>query len=62
MDMDGRTFKEILAAHLPDDAEVAHLWDGGFSWRKGGILHAYSLLAPRSVPAQRDNNNKKETL
>ena len=41
--MKGKKFKELVAI-IPDDAEVVHLWNGGFSWRKpGGTLHAYSF-------------------
>ena len=41
--MNGKKLKELIA-RIPDDAEVVHLWNGGFSWRKdGGTLHAYSF-------------------
>lgn len=41
--MNGKKFKELVAM-IPDDAEVVHLWNGGFAWRQGaGTLHAYSF-------------------
>ncbi len=41
--MTGKKFKELVA-RIPDDAEVVHLWNGGFAWRQGGgTLHAYSF-------------------
>jgi hypothetical protein len=41
--MDGKTFKEFVS-RIPDDAEVVHLWDGGYAWRKaGGTLHCFSF-------------------
>ena len=41
--MTGKKFKDFVAS-IPDDAEVVHLWDGGFAWRKGaGNLHAFSF-------------------
>ena len=41
--MTGKKFKTLVAL-IPDDAEVVHLWDGGFAWRQGdGMLHAYSF-------------------
>ena len=41
--MKGKKFKELVAL-IPDDAEVVHLWKGGFSRRQpDGKLHAYSF-------------------
>lgn len=41
--MNGKKFKDLIA-RIPDDAEVVHLWNGGFSWRPlGGTLHVYSF-------------------
>ncbi len=41
--MTGKKLKELIAK-IPDDAEVVHLWDGGFAWRQGGgYTHAYSF-------------------
>ena len=40
--MKGKAFKELVC-RIPDDAEMAHLWDGGFAWRSSGTLHAYSF-------------------
>ena len=41
--MNGKKFKELVV-QIPDDAEVVHLWDKGFAWRKGsGKLHAFSF-------------------
>ena len=41
--MDGKKFKELVSK-IPDDAEVVHLWDGGYGWRKAGSeLHAFSF-------------------
>lgn len=42
--MDGRKLKELIS-RIPDDAEVVHLWDGGFSWRCHGELKVYSFLS-----------------
>lgn len=47
--MTGKKFKELVAS-IPDDAEMVHLWDGGYAWRKaGGVLHAYSFN-PETLP------------
>ncbi len=41
--MNGKKLKELIG-RIPDDAEVTHLWDGGFAWRKaGGVIHAFSF-------------------
>lgn len=40
--MNGKKLKELIS-RIPDDAEVVHLWNGGFAWRKDGGLHAYSF-------------------
>jgi hypothetical protein len=41
--MNGKKLKELIS-RIPDDAEVVHLWNGGFAWREGGgNLHAYSF-------------------
>ena len=45
--MKGKKLKELIS-RIPDDADVVHLWDGGFSWRQvGGTLHAYSFKPDR---------------
>lgn len=52
--MTGKKFKELVAM-IPDDAEVTHLWNGGFSWRQGGgTLHAYSFK-PDKIQDTKDN-------
>lgn len=41
--MIGKKFKELVTK-IPDDAEVVHLWNGGFAWRQGGgMLHVFSF-------------------
>ena len=45
--MDGRTLKQIIAARVPDDAAIVHLWDGGIAWRQGGIVRCFSFLPDR---------------
>ena len=41
--MTGKKFKDLVS-RIPDDAEVVHLWKGGFSWRPcRGTLHVYSF-------------------
>jgi len=40
--MTGKKLKELML-RIPDDAEVVHLWDGGFSWRQDGDTHVYSF-------------------
>lgn len=40
--MTGKKLKELMA-RIPDDAEVVHLWDGGFAWRQHGETHVYSF-------------------
>ena len=41
--MNGKQLKHLIDC-IPDDAEVVHLWDGGFAWRKaGGSIHAFSF-------------------
>lgn len=41
--MTGKKLKELIS-RIPDDAEVIHLWNGGFAWRKDcSHLHAYSF-------------------
>lgn len=42
-DMTGKKFKELVT-RIPDDAEVVHLWNGGFAWRQGGgMFHVFSF-------------------
>ena len=43
LDSISKKLKELVA-RIPDDADVVHLWNGGFAWRQGGgTLHAYSF-------------------
>ena len=51
--MNGKKLKELIS-RIPDDAEVVHLWDGGFAWRgSDGKLTAYSFKPDRIEDGKR---------